>query len=667
MRSKLPWETPAKSFVSAVRDRSIPNPAQRTFSEERWKQAFQDFAEPSLADTRLFYSGLFFSLRFGEVRTALAQAPKSRLAASERVKRFVGYGNYLLLAAEKKLEPNLHPVGSVDSEQRIEALHEFLRWGDHHVTSLVDGLRFAIAEQWRIEADMSAHADMLEEVAAVSRAAMLGRLYDALEDAWNHCVWRGWYFTSFDDHPMIVASDIGLEDRKAVGDFRHAQLSIESGLVSHEAWEKADGLLRETILSRLRVIDIKKIGKEKVIVVGTGHDKGAPTHADVAALCALDSYTQALADRPSPFLAGLTVGHLLAAWYVLAPLAELLFRNSNVPVEVANPSVLKHLSATISVAELQRVLTKTLGITERQSSLLLELLTFRDDHKIDLWSRPFVALDSGNVGVLRPVLSATNLNRLVTRWIRDVGFSLDERGPRWEDEVRKSVCVGNRLPNAEVHPRSFEFQASSGTEEIDFMARIGNTVLVGESKCSLIPTNAHDYARFVSLLANAAEQVGRKAAAIRGEAKLFLQQIGWKQLSESLIVIPFVITNQPVGVGHQFDGVPVVDRLILERYFNEGELLQGVLRAGTTILSTAQTLRFYSTPEEAERNVASYLNDPPQLRIARANVLTEPMPLPAFSQDELACHILVRRVSLPPAWFGGDKPDWLQPNAAPSA
>jgi hypothetical protein len=661
MRSRLPWEVSAKSFVGAVRAGTIASPAQRAFSEEDWKRAFEKFEAPSLADTRLYHAGLYFNLRFGEVRDALAQAPGSRTGISERVSRLVGYANYLLLAAEKKIEPNQDSDDSAQRQERIDAFHNFARWGDDHVTSMIDGLRYPLAEQWRIETT-AAGPRLTEEqqLSAVSRSALLGRLYDALEDTWNHCMWRGWYFTTIEDHPAIVASDLEFESRKAVGDFRYTQLSIETGLISHEAWERAGALERAALLSQPRVVRIEKSGKKKKrLFVGTGLTKGEPTQADFIQILALDTYTEPLVERQSAALKGMAVEHLLAAWYILSPLAELLFRDASLPEEILSPTALRHLSPLIPVAELNRVLVETLGIREDQSATLVDLLTFRDDHRIDLWSRPFIEVNGSDVAVLRAVLSATNLNRLVTRWIRDAGFSLDERGPLWEEEIRSAVSNGNKLANAQIHPKSFEFRTGSGVEEIDFLARIGNTVLVGEAKCSLIPTNAHDYARFVELLADAADQAARKADCIEREASSFLKQISWGA-QEPLRVLPFVITNQAQGVGYQFGAVPVVDRLILERYFNEAELQQGVLRAGTKILSTAKTIRFYATPDEAEQNVESYLSDPPQLAIPRANVITEGVPLPPFSHEFLGCHVVVRRVSFPPVWVGGDKPDWMK-------
>ena len=157
------------------------------------------------------------------------------------------------------------------------------------------------------------------------------------------------------------------------------------------------------------------------------------------------------------------------------------------------------------------------------------------------------------------------------------------------------------------------------------MVRVGRTLAVGEVKCTIRPTSAWDRHNIDRTLKNASDQARRKASFVATNLAEALVRCGWGGMPIDS-VIPFVLTNQPCMAGLSSTEVPVVDRLILERYLCEGSLPVGVVASREGIHS-ARTIRFYESQAKAGSRLANYLKSPPQLEIFRKMMLMRERPL----------------------------------------
>jgi hypothetical protein len=86
------------------------------------------------------------------------------------------------------------------------------------------------------------------------------------------------------------------------------------------------------------------------------------------------------------------------------------------------------------------------------------------------------------------------------------------------------------------------------------------------------PVRAIGIYKNISEIRAACARAARKAKAAAESIQEILQITGFGSVADgaSWKVLPFAISNQAIGVGTSFDGVPVIDRQILESYLGQG-------------------------------------------------------------------------------------------------
>lgn len=222
------------------------------------------------------------------------------------------------------------------------------------------------------------------------------------------------------------------------------------------------------------------------------------------------------------------------------------------------------------------------------------------------------------------------------------GLDMDRRGEAFETHVREILGRSNRLASFELVPRSITLEANGVEEEIDLIVRVGKTILIGEVKCSIHPTEpmeVHNY--FHSRLYPGADQAFRKAEFVKENFGAFLSKVGFEEIDEgNHRVVPVVVTNLSLGVGHSFNGVPVVDLFVLQKYIGDGVVEHNIYldEHGNSIAQSRE--RLYTSEEEAERAIESYLKDPPQLRHYKSGLRLSPMPIQSVSSEDKPAYFI---------------------------
>lgn len=214
------------------------------------------------------------------------------------------------------------------------------------------------------------------------------------------------------------------------------------------------------------------------------------------------------------------------------------------------------------------------------------------------------------------------------------GFDLERRGPVFEQFVRAELGSMKRLRNFVVHPNPLIITVNSQTEEVDVLARLGRTVIVGEVKCSVFPSEPWEVHNYYEVLKAAAEQAQRKTILAASGLPELRKLPGFANLPEDAIFLPLVITNLTLGSGHQFSGVPVSDMLILRRYFEEGHLetFGYIDSQGNRIVG--KDVQFYSDEDDAEAQLKMYFHNPPQVTIFNRYLDIRSHPLLKLSDDD---------------------------------
>ncbi len=247
----------------------------------------------------------------------------------------------------------------------------------------------------------------------------------------------------------------------------------------------------------------------------------------------------------------------------------------------------------------------------------LSYLTHGSHERHDLWSRPLVPIGTQEITFVLQPLIGVNPTWLLKKWMHDGGLEIDQGGDAYEQAVRKELGDNCLLPIAEVLPSSLFIDKGNNEEQIDVVVRIGNTVLIGEVKCSVFPTRPSEIHNYESNLDEAAKQVLRKADRVSQRKGVLSRLFKGRFKSDQFIdVVPFILSNLALGVGQHHRGVPVIDKLTLANYLHSGEL------EGYTVIQTpegtfkqTQKIILYTSEKEAESNIRDFLSRPASLKL----------------------------------------------------
>jgi len=210
------------------------------------------------------------------------------------------------------------------------------------------------------------------------------------------------------------------------------------------------------------------------------------------------------------------------------------------------------------------------------------------------------------------------------------GLDLNLRGPAFEDHVRNELLSDLKrspvLNQSIVISRSISLKEADGdgSEEIDLLWRFGNTLVVGELKCSVFPSGPLEWYNLLELVEGAAIQAKRKAEFVGNNLDSLSSQVPeFKDLeTDSMQVLPLVVLNRALGAGVPVNGVPVVDQVILENYIS-GSMDFGVVVSEQGTVSKKKTKVFFQDILGAEQGFLSFVTNYPPVAFARTSMALE--------------------------------------------
>lgn len=636
------------SFVERVRNGELKTPTQPGFSLSGWSDSYSSVESPSILEQRLHDSGVWFAQRLVRVRDLLARYDYVGVPSDRTVQAHVGAANWFILndtqLYREQIDASLqHEVGEGGAGAYSTGAYPVMR-----LHSLIEGvvtsLRFPFDTAIR-ESRLPAEGEMSEGVEALTKIRIriqAGMIYDLLYFLWNECLWNDWYVDTSGEADVVVPSNTELAMARAVGERRWAELATELFVGLGMDWRRRTPAEREHLVSMPRVVELVREAGRRRIETGPGDatSRNAPIEL-VTRAASTELYFGDLLSEELPNFPGLCIDHLISAWASLAPLADMV--SDRFP-ELGPVDTLEQVidyCPTFESLQLREVLTASMPITEDQAEQLLDLLTFSNVRE-ELWLRPFVRVDNETVAILVSALKAPNLLRSIEQWMKVGGFDLDRRGGAFERFVRERLAQGNKLSSFQIVRRPFTLEAENAREEIDLVARVGSTIIVGEVKCSILPTEPIEVHRyFDDRLRSGATQAARKAEFVKANFDAFVSQAGFTEVrEEDADIIPVVLTNLALGVGMSFGGVPVVDLLILRRFVDEGVVgHNGYLNQdGEVVVESEEPL--YASEAEAETALKEYLRDPPQLRQYKEQLDAVPMPITSVSDDDKPAYFI---------------------------
>ena len=271
-----------------------------------------------------------------------------------------------------------------------------------------------------------------------------------------------------------------------------------------------------------------------------------------------------------------------------------------------------------------RLIKDCLGLEQKVAeSIFVQLTLNPDDTKRcfneGVWLHPIIELDENDVMIVYPSVAVGSKLRFVERTLTELlGPDLQKtssQGIEFENSVRaqisKNLDENEIISDFSVLQHGLK-KASDDGEEIDLLIRIGRTVVLGELKCLLAPTESMDRFNHLSKLEDAASQAKRKAIWLGSNLNLVKKHLDITDGLDDVRVVPLVILNQRIGSGLTIEGVSITDVFLLRLFVSEGSYNSGAaIRKGKKAITFTE---FYKTQAEAEAALETVFLTPPPLQ-----------------------------------------------------
>lgn len=612
-------------FIKAVRGNQIKHPTQQGFILQAWQRAFEALRNTSDADRKLYDAGLWTYKKLNSIRTKLNSVRLEGIARDTLLKIFAGSINRKFCAL---MSAHFAPSddNSFINEEMIQAK---LILGDVQLPNpedvdeaIIDGARYPLIDILS-HPEQAPNRNILSDEEILYRTEVimgLGRYYDFVEDLWAECLWHGWHLDPTEQRyafDYLAPPKDGTAIIRAVTEYRRRAFEGEDILVLTSYWRNLPNEEKQRILKRIPQVVIKGVGqgrKYEVRARGLGErERRAPPLLWTYRFKAQHDYRKTLLDEPLPKLKGLTLNKLLDAWEVFSSLAEVLLAETPVVANVSSAGQIFAYSPVLRTTQVQSLLSKWLNTTHDESRRIIKFFTYKPQPSCELWVKPLIKLDDDQIiPLLSPLLSG-NILRTMERWMKEAGLDLGSRGRLFEGHARHSLKEAldssKILTNTGVLMRPFRFRSSEGEEEIDIVLWFKNVVLVGEAKCTILPTEPLEFYRYYDDLKTKSDQIRGKLNAVLSNTQGALAQLGLSgSIKESEVkFVPFVLTNQPLGVGRSIQGIPVVDLPTLWIYLGEGVYHRMVTLDNSGRMSAKKTIPLYRSEDEAVQGIEEYL------------------------------------------------------------
>lgn len=614
----------------------LTHPTNASFDESAWRSAIAAIEEPTTRDLQLGVAASYFGRELASLRVSAIPDTVRGLNRRRLVRLLAAFANqqYLTIQGNVRKELKARKPGRLFDINRAQQLVVEGAGGqqlpaDDLLTHLVETLPHWLFHIWQVVDDTpSDEPEALVNFAA--RAFWVFSIEHSLRHLWLEALWLGTKLRRDGEALVDEPWDRDLAERWLVWDRRDLQNITREFNIDAGAHILLDGKMSPVVPAIKRtVIRISRPPSGRRVFV-TGRASGAKpeqrNHASEQDV--LDRlYTGLFMDETLPKSPGgvLTCRELSRAWWILEDMGRLAAVDFG-PAWCKHDGDVDRFALTVARDDLIRIFAECLDVTAERAGGMVDWFTCNpgDTGRMftkGLWAEPLLPEPgTGNLHVvLAPLLSASPVKRIES-WMERGGISdsrgLKGRGKAFERHVRKvllDVLADNDLlGDASVAAHGLKRKGES--QEIDLLVRVGDTVLVGEVKCFVAPSEPTDKHNHLANLdkATAQAEVKRAWADANREAVAVALGVGTAQAAR-LRMVPLVVLNHGFGMGLERYGVTVVDLHYLKILLGGGSYLSGA-RFERSVGVMYDRVTLYRSQSEFEAKIDNLLRDPPPLK-----------------------------------------------------
>ncbi|MCJ2079894.1 nuclease-related domain-containing protein [Methylobacterium sp. J-090] len=273
------------------------------------------------------------------------------------------------------------------------------------------------------------------------------------------------------------------------------------------------------------------------------------------------------------------------------------------------------LCVTVSRDDLVAVLDRV-GLKDGAAQTFVDNVSLRASSR-DLFDHPAIRLENGSLLLFGPGILDTDPARATLSSIGHRREPLERKGEAFESEMLRF------LQKQGFGAQTLKFKVGGEEYQYDALVPWGDHVFVVECKNkTLSGFNASSAYYFALEMTSAIKQVRRLAEGLQIHADTVLKRVGIDVTGKT--IVPCVVNSLPYAMSGSREGVFVTDASGLQRFFQEPYLHinrpHALKRKAATVLHRIAVKKLWEGERPTPADLLRYLEDPPQLQLARAHV-----------------------------------------------
>lgn len=652
-----------KSFLNKIRKNEITHPLHRSFKIEKWIEDFQkhldeesilsmkrltlfenekDIEYESYSvdkDLNIFVAGLIFSTFLEEIRGELDNLYNNESPFStyeEIIKFYFSISNRnkkILLEEFKNFGTNLSNITFNNNFMKNELTAEDIAHGS--IDSISNAIHYCILKiNKNIKLKISDKP--ISKLFFAQKEASLSQMYHALENYWNLIILLDYKFFSKknekgETYYIVFQPESEYEKISFISNQRREKIVAQRAFFT----------IGKDYLYKLIEKKFKYIKNSKAFQVVKPSENNKITMTYLSLLSQEIFLNDFISDEimKNYYNNEFNILDILIVFKQLV-LLSIQFTDNYVDENIEENEFEKLLKfcPIIKKRKLIKSLCELTGYKFLKIEIILKFLEYKGNKNDDLWVNPIFAISKDEYILLTGAIDSPNLLRTVERWLVKLDIPLDKRGDYYETLIVKDfnkVIENNKKIKDFDKSVSKKIKLNNNTEEqIDFLCRIGNKILLAETKCIITSDSPQrEFNTYKRLKEEASIQVNRKKEFILQDLEKIFEILKWDfNPNVEYEIITFIINSNRTLVGLSVNDIPIIDKEILLNYFRENKFPILSMEKNEQIIHIAYFI-LYNNLEEMYNNFTIYLKNPPPIILHKHSFERKSIQLPRLSEE----------------------------------
>ncbi len=577
----------------------------------------------TIEDIGIFQAGLIFSVVLDEIRDELKKLYEDKNPFSnydELIKFYFSLSirdkKLLLLQTKEKISSNSNSIFNINFNNN--PLKNKLTYNDIS-TMCVDGLSKALHNSIKKREnsdELKISNNALSKLEFAKKESYLSQIYETIENYWYLITLNDYKFFSKkneeNDYYIVEEPNSEYEQILLISSERRERINTQISFISSSN-PKINNIVRNSF---------KYIKNNRAFKVIKSKDINEEILSSYVSILSQKAY---ISDYiPKEFLEKnynsdkFSILDILKVFEQLSLLSIQYLKDytaENIDILDDDTDKILSLCPVLKKVKIIKSMVNVTGFKYKKVEKILDFLQYKGTNKNDFWCNPLYAITASEYILLVSAIDSPILLRTVEHWLVQLNVSLDDKGIHYEKNI---INEFNKIMNENFEKIDFDaavtkkININDKTEEIDFLCRIGNKILIGEAKCIVVSDSPNSEYRTFETLQGASTQVNRKKKFVEENLQEIFKKLKWMfDENESYELVGFILNSNKTFVGLNIGGISIVDEKILFNYF----------RSNISPIITAEGEHhlawfiLYEDFDEMLNNFSKYIHNPPPIII----------------------------------------------------